>query len=73
MKSSTGLLVLGAIAAIAFAATPKGRELVSQGRRKVEHLWSDAELPRTMADAREQVRRVPVVGERIAGSMKAAS
>lgn len=64
-----GLLVVGAIAGIVFAATPQGRKMIEDGRRKLQDVWSSPDVQRTVSDARDKVRSVPVVGSTIADAI----
>ena len=68
--NARGLLVVGAIAGIVFAATPQGRKLIDEGRRKLQDVWSSPDVQRTVAGVSDQVRNVPVVGDRVADVIK---
>jgi len=67
-----GLLLIGAVAGIVFAATPKGRRMIEDGKVKLEGLWSSPDVQRTVANVEGQVRRVPGVGDNIADAIKSA-
>ena len=67
-----GLLLVGAVAGLVFAATPQGRRVIDNAKVKLEDMWSSPDVQRTVANVEGQVRRVPGVGDNIADAIKGA-
>ena len=67
-----GLLLIGAVAGLVFAATPQGRRAIDNAKVKLEDMWSSPDVQRTVANVEGQVRRVPGVGDNIADAIKGA-
>ena len=67
-----GLLLIGAVAGLVFAATPQGRRAIENAKVKLEGVWSSPDVQRTVANVEGQVRKVPGVGDNIADVIKNA-
>lgn len=67
-----GLLLIGAVAGLVFAATPQGRRVIEDAKVKLEGFWSSPDVRRTVSNVEGQVRKVPGVGDTIADTIKGA-
>jgi hypothetical protein len=67
-----GLLLIGAVAGLVFAATPQGRRAIENAKVKLEGVWASPDVQRTVANVEGQVRKVPGVGDNIADAIKGA-
>lgn len=66
MMRSRGLLLLGALAGVVFAMTPKGRQVIDDVKAKAVDAWGRPDVQRRVRDVQTKVRDVPVVGETLA-------
>jgi hypothetical protein len=65
-----GLLLIGAIAGLVFAATPQGRTVIDDVKHKAADAWGRPDVQRRVGDVEQQVRKnVPVVGDDIADAI----
>lgn len=67
-----GLLLIGAVAGLVFAATPQGRRVIEDAKVRLEGFWSSPDVRRTVSTVEGQVRKVPGVGGAIADTIKGA-
>lgn len=62
-----GLLIIGAIAGLVFAATPQGRKVIDDVKDRATKAWGRPDVQRRVGDVSRTVREnVPVVGDDLA-------
>jgi hypothetical protein len=61
-----GLLLIGAIAGLVFAATPQGRKVIDDVKGKAMDAWGRPDVQSRVRDVSNTVRDVPVVGDDLA-------
>lgn len=62
-----GLLLIGAIAGLVFAATPQGRKIIDDVKGKAMDAWGRPDVQSRVGDVSDTVRRkVPGVGDDLA-------